>query len=163
MTKETKHMARTGWNDDALQTQYYRGLKDVVKDEIARTDESDNLQELIQLAIKIDDRLYKRSLEQRGQNNRMGNKNPRKNRWPEPMELDANRIGNLSKEEKDRRRKEGLCFECGKSGHRANIHRRKNDKKAQGRHQQLKATRFLPLEPVTPLQLTPEQEHACLS
>jgi len=39
------------------------------------------------------------------------------------MELDAfQRKGQVSKEEMDHRRKEKLCFQCGKPGHLANFH-----------------------------------------
>jgi hypothetical protein len=164
-----QHKVKTGWNDEALQAQYYQGLKDSVKDEISRSDDPGDLRELMTIAVKIDNRLYERSLERKGQYNRMGNRQPqKKSRWPEPMELDATRVGNhLPKEEMDKRRKEGLCFECGKPGHRASFHRKNQGKKPwKGRTQQLKMTQLPKPEPeieCLEFKLTPEQEHACLS
>jgi hypothetical protein len=59
--------AKTKWGKAALQHQFYIGLKDTVKDEVARSDKPDDLQELIALVVKIDNRMYERSLEKRGQ------------------------------------------------------------------------------------------------
>ena len=50
----------------ALKAQYYKGLKDGVKDEIARSEAPDNLQELIEMAVKIDNRNFERALERKG-------------------------------------------------------------------------------------------------
>jgi hypothetical protein len=130
---------RTSWNDDALMAQFYRGLKDSVKDEMARMDNrGKNLQALITNAIRIDNRLYERSLERKGQYSQgHGKKEQQKPRWPEPMEIDAaNQTQRLSKEEMERRRKNKLCFECGKEGHRASFHRpgqKKRHHKGKGR------------------------------
>jgi hypothetical protein len=41
---------RTDWNDEALKNQYYRGLKDFIKDEMARSDRPDDLKEMIELS-----------------------------------------------------------------------------------------------------------------
>jgi hypothetical protein len=46
--------------------QYYRGLKDTVKDEIARSDRPDDLEDTIKIAIRIDNRIYKQVLEKKG-------------------------------------------------------------------------------------------------
>ena len=59
-------VAKTKWSKAALQYQFYIGLKDTVKDEVARSDKPDDLQELIALVVKIDNRIYKQSLEKRG-------------------------------------------------------------------------------------------------
>ena len=47
-------------NDNTLKDQYYKGLKDVIKDEIARSNRLDILYEMIALVIKIDNRYYER-------------------------------------------------------------------------------------------------------
>src|SRR5690606_11193888 len=39
---------------------------------------------------------------------------------PEPMDLDTIKFKRLTQEEKDKRRKEGLCMYCGAKGHFAN-------------------------------------------
>jgi hypothetical protein len=43
-----------GWNDAALAAQFYRGLKDTVKDELAKTARPDDYLGLKQLALQID-------------------------------------------------------------------------------------------------------------
>jgi hypothetical protein len=126
-----QHMHRTHWDDHALRAQYYKGLKDSVKDEMARSDKPDDLAEMIELAIKIDDRMYERKLEKKGQYHNTQHKKPnsqpqQKAYWPQPMELDATRWKREpSKEERDRRRKNKLCYECGLPGHQAAAHRKK--------------------------------------
>ena len=54
-----QYSGQTDWNDNTLKDQYYKGLKDAIKDEIARSDRPDTLYEMIALAIKIDNRYYK--------------------------------------------------------------------------------------------------------
>lgn len=54
---EFQHYAmRTGWNNEALKAQYYRGLKDSVKDELVKEDKPSSLEEMMDLAIRIDNR-----------------------------------------------------------------------------------------------------------
>ncbi|KFY47014.1 hypothetical protein V494_00226 [Pseudogymnoascus sp. VKM F-4513 (FW-928)] len=57
---------RTDWNDEALKNQYYRGLKDFIKDEMARSDRPNNLREMIEMSQKIDNQHYERKLEKGG-------------------------------------------------------------------------------------------------
>jgi hypothetical protein len=53
-------------DDDALITIYRRGLKSAVKDELIRTRvKIEILEELIRETINIDDKLYKRKIEDR--------------------------------------------------------------------------------------------------
>ena len=61
-----QYSGQTDWNDDTLKDQYYKGLKDAVKDEIACSDRLDTLYEMIALAIKIDNYYYERQLERKG-------------------------------------------------------------------------------------------------
>lgn len=119
-----QYSSQTDWNDSSLKARYYEGLKSIVQDEIARSDRPDSLQEMIELAIRIDNRNYERGLEKRGHYS-MGKRQGKKGgSWPQPMELDAAFVKNkISKEETDRRRKLRLCFECGKEGHMASFHR----------------------------------------
>jgi hypothetical protein len=49
-----------------LTDQFYKGLKDVVKDDIARGERLDTLQRMISVVIKIDNRLYERNIECKG-------------------------------------------------------------------------------------------------
>ena len=55
-----QYSGQTDWNDDTLKDQYYRGLKDTIKDEIVRSDRLDILYEMIALTIKIDNHYYER-------------------------------------------------------------------------------------------------------
>jgi histidinol dehydrogenase len=66
--KFQQYSFRTLWNDDALIAEFYQGLKDNVKDKMARIENhSKTLQQMITVAIRVDNRLYKRSLERKGQ------------------------------------------------------------------------------------------------
>ena len=53
------------WNESALRDQYYEGLKDTVKDEVACVGRPSTLTELENLAIRFDARMYERLLEKR--------------------------------------------------------------------------------------------------
>ncbi|TAQ86995.1 hypothetical protein B7494_g4699 [Chlorociboria aeruginascens] len=57
---------RTKWNDAALCAQYYKGLKDKVKNEIAREGKPTELIAMIKKATDIDNRLYERDLKHKG-------------------------------------------------------------------------------------------------
>jgi len=100
---------------------YYQGLKNPVKDEISQSDKPETLLEMIQLAIKIDNRIYKRRLEKKGvysYNYCIGGKTTTK--YHSPIELDAThsfKSKKPSKEVIEERRKKGLCFECGLLGY----------------------------------------------
>lgn len=69
VAKFKEHQVKTGWDDTALKTMFYRGLKDNVKDEMMRkgswTDSSIDLPGLQAAAIQIDDILYERAMEKR--------------------------------------------------------------------------------------------------
>jgi hypothetical protein len=117
-----QYSGKTDWNDDALKAQYYKGLKDMVKDEIARSDRPNDLQKMIEMAIKIDNRNFERNMERKGQYapGDYKKKPGRKNYWPQPMELDATfKPGRPRDKNKERQLKERLCFNCSKPGHLA--------------------------------------------
>ena len=57
--------AQTQWGAVPLVAQFYKGLKDRVKDNVARVNQSSQLQLMITLAIWIDDRQYKHELEKK--------------------------------------------------------------------------------------------------
>lgn len=128
------------WNDAALRHQFYSGLKDNVKDKLAESERPDNLDELITLAIRIDNRLHERKLEKYVRSNTSASTKPSLHTTPsappppttpawkpsalatQPMELDSSRsrFRKLTEEEKKRRRAQNLCLYCGKSGHSTN-------------------------------------------
>ena len=47
------------WNDDALRDEFYKGLKDVIKDDLKRN-RPITLNSMISEAVKIDNANYKR-------------------------------------------------------------------------------------------------------
>ena len=54
--------AQTQWGAVPLVAQFYKKLKDRVKDDVARVNQPSQLQSMIILAIRIDDRQYEREL-----------------------------------------------------------------------------------------------------
>jgi len=59
--------AKVGWNDDALASQFYRGLKEQVRIEITmRHERPSNLKDMADLAIQIDTRIFEVQLEKKG-------------------------------------------------------------------------------------------------
>ena len=86
--------AQTQWGAAPLVAQFYKGLKDGVKDNVAQVNQPSQLQLMITLAIWIDNRQYKRELEKKGTYN-FGKKyryqkSPKKDQYGMvPMELDA--------------------------------------------------------------------------
>ena len=132
---------QTEWDDAALMVMFCRGLKDNVKDELMRTGASiDSLDTLIEQAIEIDDKLYKRSMEKRygggyqgragsysGYHHHQSRRPVNTSQYGDPMEIDATqrRNGKNPKGKQDRR-KEKKCYTCGKPGHYARNCRSKN-------------------------------------
>ena len=107
------------WDDDPLMVQFYKGLKDGVKDELIKEDRLDTIRTYMERAIRIDNRLYERWMETHHREwvpkgARLGrNKGGRQGTsWGQhsgPMEVDAA----LRKEETRK------CYNCGKTGHLA--------------------------------------------
>ncbi|OTA22083.1 hypothetical protein BTJ68_14755 [Hortaea werneckii EXF-2000] len=94
--KFREYSGKTGWDDQALLTMYYTGLKDDVKDELMRSGGShDTLELMIQDAIEIDDKLYERKMEKRHNGQYRGRSGYNSTSWtggsrrdPDAMELD---------------------------------------------------------------------------
>ena len=88
--------------------QFYKGLKDRVKDNVARVNRPSQLQSMVTLAIRINDRQYKRKLERKGTYN-FGKKDryqksPKKDQYGMvPMELDATEKRNQSPRKETRK------------------------------------------------------------
>jgi hypothetical protein len=60
-------VVKTSWDDHAIASHFYRGLKDVIKDEIARREtRPTTARELYEVALKIDERFYERQMEKKG-------------------------------------------------------------------------------------------------
>lgn len=58
---------RIEWDNDALNSCYYEGLKDRVKDEISRGERPELLEDMIALALRIDNRQFEREMEKKRQ------------------------------------------------------------------------------------------------
>ena len=132
----------SGWDERALQGVFLRGLRDELRDELAARDETNSLDDLISLSIRLDCRLSERRRERSG-----GIRHtppvvrtmspPRRglapspittscsDRFPprtapfppgpeEPMQLGTTR---LTPRERQRRQLQGLCVYCGQNGH----------------------------------------------
>jgi hypothetical protein len=61
-----RYASLLSWDKQALKAQYYRGLKEQIKDEFARTGKPETFQEMVTQSIRIDNRLFERSLEKSG-------------------------------------------------------------------------------------------------
>ncbi|KAG2197953.1 hypothetical protein INT47_002980 [Mucor saturninus] len=113
------------WNNDALVSQYLLNLKDTIKDELARRDPIKELNDLMNISIDIDNRLFARNKQKLGNQPR-----PVQQRYvtkPETTPMDLNAVsthnnnflprGPLTQDEKDRRRRLNLCVYCAMPGH----------------------------------------------
>jgi len=83
--------ALTDWDDDALVSQYYWGLSETIKDEIARRERPEELQEMIDTSINIDSQQWERRMEKMGPYstpNVWGKRFTLRSRG-DPMDLDA--------------------------------------------------------------------------
>lgn len=67
-TEFARYAVLVKWNDEAKAAQFYRGLKDIIKDKIAEIGRPKAYQELYDMAIRIDTRLFERQIE-RGDRN----------------------------------------------------------------------------------------------
>lgn len=106
------------WDNTALTTMYYSGLKDTIKDELSRGEQPDTLSELIDKVITIDERLFERQMERTRPGTSYGSRQNKPYYGPQPMDLSATR-GPLTKRDREHRMKNNLCLYCGKPGHRA--------------------------------------------
>lgn len=135
-------VVKTNWDDQAIASHFYRGLKDPIKDEIARRDvRPTTAQQMYEVAMKIDERFYERQMEKKGgfypsrANTRVQRDAPT---WRndyyglQKMQIDATKGKPGSnkpfqkKEQKRPQTDKGTkdkskveCYECGKTGHYA--------------------------------------------
>ncbi|MEE6523875.1 hypothetical protein FKM82_022980 [Ascaphus truei] len=114
--------AETGWNNEALSSAFWQSLSEPLKDELAARERPTNLEDLISLCVRVDQRLQERRNERSRYRQRVSRHlapsfmapTPPSGDIPEPMQLGGNK---LSAAEKQRRRNAGLCMYCGNSGH----------------------------------------------
>jgi hypothetical protein len=115
------------WNDAALITMFRWGLRDDIKTLLLNLPKPTTLSEAIIQAIDYDNRLFEQRQERRllFGSYRADYTAPTRQTsssisTPEPMQIDTSRVRKLTKEEKERRRREHLCFYCGGKDHSLN-------------------------------------------
>lgn len=116
----------TNWNSDSLIFKFTMGLKEDIKDELAKIDPINDLDALINKVIKLDDRLYERRRARGNHHNepRRGFTTDRND--SSYMDVDSVRTSDnkdgkrktLTKAEKQHRRDNNLCLYCGEAGHK---------------------------------------------
>jgi hypothetical protein len=128
---------RINWNDSALKSQFYHGLKKEIKDELAKMlDIPDSLERFKSLVISLDNRMFSRRKEAQWESNRSSTFKTNSNQSssstpskvplnsthsnPVAMEVDATqkKFLPLTPEQKAERIKNGQCLYCGTKGHR---------------------------------------------
>lgn len=113
------------WDEEALMSQFYWGLRDDVKDLLLSLPDPRTLNEAISQAVKCDNRLFQRRQDQRSRQHTVRHaptisaSSLSSHSEVEDMQIDAVRVKPLTPEEKKRRLDEGLCLYCGGEGHRA--------------------------------------------
>lgn len=137
------------WNDESLKAQFYTGLKADVKDALALLPQDPaNLQDMSNMAIRLDNRIHERRMEPNKPKQSVATvrHNPRNNTstigttsnsatHPQvshvtPMEVDGT-SKHLSPSERKHRIEKNLCLYCGDSGHRRDTcPKRKNTPRA---------------------------------
>jgi hypothetical protein len=112
------------WNDDALRTKFFAGLKPEVKAQLRlREKEISTLTELIESAIRVDSILFENKLDRQGKTPRYQPNHGRPRRstdyyGPQPMEIDKLQKGDQApRKPKNFKKNSGNCFKCGQPGH----------------------------------------------
>lgn len=134
--------AQLDWGDEGFRVQFRQGLKSEVKDHLAwRDTEPATLKELAEAAIRADNRIFERRLEDRiggrsqpartlasrisprspmSYTSATSNADALEAPGPVPMEIDATtrRSRPLTAQERTHRLSHNLCLYCGEAGHR---------------------------------------------
>ena len=127
--------AEAGWNDEALKGAFLHGLCEQLKDELAVRDETNSLDALIDLSIRLDNRMRERRREKNykshtpvnafaatptlarvasGRSETHGSGPSSSTLSDEPMQVGR---ANLTPAERQRRIRAGECIYCGQVGH----------------------------------------------
>jgi len=124
-----RHARKTGWNDTALVRQYYKGLPDRLKDEIARVGKPADLIQLQNLVQVLDQRYWERQSEISRDKRYASPSAPAKAAPSAKSAADASAKkssvaphlgpdGRLTAAERSRRFDNNLCLGCGDPAHR---------------------------------------------
>lgn len=106
-----KEYALTGWVDDPLKLLFQKGLNQELQSELACHDEGRNLDQFINLSVRIDNLIRSRCPTR---DSSALAAVPSASSDPEPMQIGYMR---LSPEEKERRIRQKLCLYCGQPVH----------------------------------------------
>ena len=135
VTEFKQLQARIDWDDAPLKTAFYNGLKEQIKDELIHHDKPDDLQELIELATKIDNRMYERMLQKKQKHSATPNIGRyRKSHGPQydrdgdvvmadrvqekkPFKKSGRQPDGLTDKERRERFGKKACLRCGEVGH----------------------------------------------
>ena len=125
-----RHAAYMNWDNTALTVQYYKGLKNFIKDEISRSERPSTLAKMIKKSVIIDNCAYKRSMEKSQKNyiSLKANKSHESTQYnnqpyygPQLMEIDAtfrrNQFQRGTKQVLKSTRVKGNCYSCEKPEH----------------------------------------------
>lgn len=112
-------VAETNWPESVLFRMFYMAINPEIRIALAAHPRPEKFQEYVQLAIRLDNCLYEANQENRAEarRNRVRHTNHNDSTAMDVDNIQTQR-GPLSKEEKDKRRKNGECLYCGKPGHR---------------------------------------------
>ena len=110
------------WDDEPLMARFYEGLKDDIKDELIKADRPEDLTTYIEMAVRIDQRLYERRMERGSRTKTIP--------WTRPTQLRKHTGGRQQYFKKEKKTyygdpmeldtlttKDEGCFLCGKEGH----------------------------------------------
>ena len=126
MIEFSEHATNTGWNDAALYGEFYWGLSERIKDQLLSLDCPQTFQQLKADALKCDTRYWERQGEKAAPTGRGRQSNftaaPAKldnalNSSTDPPKPARNNPrlgadGKMTKAERERRRANGLCYQC---------------------------------------------------
>jgi hypothetical protein len=104
--------AKLPWNEAPLMSQFHHGLKVTIKDLLVTVSKPQHIVDYLPICINLETRILERMVEQRTET-QYSLKN---NQNQKTTKVNASR---LSPEERIRRMKEGLCFNCATKGHMA--------------------------------------------
>lgn len=115
-------VARSGWNDVALQGVLTQGLAEVLMDELATQEESGELETLISLVIQLDNRLQDRCWQRDGEYpvRSLGSLSWRSGApvdWSTSVAGEPMQVGLPNSSARKRWRSAKVCLYCGQAGH----------------------------------------------
>jgi hypothetical protein len=116
--------SKLDWEDENLMAWFYRGLKEEVKDDLAREKRPDDFADYVEMAVSIDNRLYERRMEKRTPGKVAWTTPYRKANTGERVQYRSTATGHHSgpmdldmASRQDNKPKRGNCFNCGREGH----------------------------------------------